>query len=87
MIFQSFEVWWDSFAGCISIERSIDEKGQELYVELVDALIQKRIRPQKEFNISLIYDECLFANLTASSYFAVLSLGDFYVNYKDMGSK
>lgn len=57
-IYQSFKVWRGSFAGRFSVERSIDEKGQEIYVELANLLIEKGIKPQKELNISLIYDEC-----------------------------
>ena len=52
--YKTFEVWWNSFAGRFSIERSIDEMGQKLYWDLANLLVQKRIKLQKELNISLI---------------------------------
>jgi len=55
-IYQSFKVWWNSFAGSFSVERSIDEYSHEIYVELSNLLIEKRIKPKKELEISLIYD-------------------------------
>ena len=86
-IYQSYKIWWDSFAGRFSVERSIDDVGQKLYMELANSLVQKEIAPQKELNISLIYDEFLLANLDVSSYYAVLSTKDFFVNYKEMVPK
>jgi len=86
-IYQSYKIWWDSFAGRFSVESSIDDKGQKLYMELKNSLIQKEIEPQKELNISLIYDECQIVNLDVSSYFAVLSTKDFFVKYKEMVPK
>jgi len=83
-IYQSFKVWWNSFAGSFSVERSIDEYSHEIYVELSNLLIEKRIKPKKELEISLIYDECLLVNLEPSSYFAVLSIKDYFVNYKEL---
>ncbi|MBA9029437.1 hypothetical protein [Peribacillus huizhouensis] len=85
-IYQTFRVWWDSLAGGFSIERSIDEKSEKLYVELANSLIQREIVPQKELNIYLVYDECLL-NLEVSSYFAVLSVKDFFVKYKELVPK
>ncbi|MEK3817531.1 hypothetical protein MKY20_00025 [Cytobacillus sp. FSL W8-0315] len=85
--YKTFEVWWNSFAGRFSIERSIDEMGQKLYWDLANLLVQKRIKPQKELNISLIYDECLLADAQVSSYFAVLPTRDFFAKYKELVSK
>jgi hypothetical protein len=85
-IYKTFKVWWDSFAGRFSIERSIDEMGQKLYWDLANLLVQKGIEPQKELNISLIYDECLLANNQVSSYFAVLPTRAFFVKYKELVS-
>lgn len=82
-IYLTYKVWWDSFAGRFSIERSIDEVAQKLYMELANSLIQNEIEPQKELNISLIYDECLLVNVDACSYFAVLSTKDLFVKYKE----
>lgn len=86
-IYKTFKVWWNSFAGRFSIERAIDEMGQNLYWDLANLLVRKGIEPQKELNITLIYDECLLANAQASSYFAVLPLRDFFVKYKELVPK
>lgn len=86
-IYKTFKVWWDSFAGRFSIERSIDEMGEKLYWDLANLLVQKGIEPQKDLNISLIYDECLLANNQVSSYFAVLPARAFFVKYKELVSK
>ncbi|WP_313893838.1 hypothetical protein [Psychrobacillus sp.] len=86
-IYKSFQVWWDSFAGRFSVERSIDETGQKLYVELAKSLTQSEIKPQRSLNISLIYDECLLANAEVSSYFAVLPIRNFFVKYKELVPK
>lgn len=86
-IYQSFKVWWDSFAGRFLVERSIDEYSHKMYVELSNLLIEKGIKPKKELDISLIYDECLLVDLKPSSYFAVLSIRDCFVNYKELISK
>lgn len=83
-IYQSFKIWWDSFAGRFLVERSIDEYRHKIYVELSNLLIEKGIKPQKELDISLIYDECLLVDLEPSSYFAVLSIRDCFVNNKEL---
>lgn len=83
-IYRSFKIWWGSFAGLFLVERSIDEKLDKLYVELVNSLAQKGIEPQKRLSISLIYDECLLVNLEVSSYFVILSTKDFFVKYKEI---
>ncbi|MCH1627932.1 hypothetical protein [Fredinandcohnia quinoae] len=81
-IHKSFQVWWGSLAGQFSVERSIDEQGEKLYVELANALMQKGIEPQMTLNISLVYDACLYANTDVTSYFAVLSIQEMLVKYK-----
>jgi len=86
-IYQSYKIWWDSFAGRFSVESSINDKGQKLYMELANSLIQKEIAPKKELKISLIYDECQIVKLDVSSHFAVLSTKDFFVKYKEMVPK
>lgn len=86
-LYKTFKVWWNSFAGRFSIERSIDEMGQKLYWDLANLLVQKGIKPQKELNISLIYDDCLLANAQVSSYFAILPIRDFFVKYKELVPK
>lgn len=86
-IYQSFKVWWGSFAGRFSVERAIDENVQQIYAELAKLLTEKGIRAQKELDISLIYDECLLVDLEPSSYFAVLTIRDCFVNYKELITK
>ena len=86
-IYQSYKTWWDSFTGRFLVERSINEVGQKIYIELADSLTRKGIEYQKELTISLIYDECLFVDIDAPSDFEVLSTKDFFVNYKEVVSK
>ncbi|MDA1476329.1 hypothetical protein [Bacillus changyiensis] len=83
-MYKTFGVWWNSFAGRFSIERSIGDVSEELYIELTNSLVQRRIVPKKELNISFIYDECSLANTQVSSYFAVLSIRDFFVQSKEL---
>jgi L-rhamnose mutarotase len=85
-IYQSFTAWWDSFAGRFAIERSIDidDKGQKIYMELAKLLTQKGIEPQNDLNISLLYDDCIVANMKPSSNFAVIPIRDFFINYKKL---
>lgn len=83
-IYHSFKVWWGSFTGHIAVERSIDVYVQEIYQELADLLLEKRINLQKDLNISIIYDECVLVDLKPTSYFAVFTIRDFFVNYKEL---
>lgn len=83
-IYQSFKVWWGSVAGRFAVERSIDEYIHNIYIELADFLMEKGIKPQNKMNISLIYDDCLLVDLVPSSYFAVLSMRDCIVSYKEL---
>lgn len=81
-IYKSFQVWWESIAGQMSIERSISENLQEVYNTLAEFLPSSGVEPQKSLKISLVYDECLLANSEVSSYFAVLPIRDFILNNK-----
>ncbi|WP_010095324.1 hypothetical protein [Ornithinibacillus scapharcae] len=83
-IHQSYLVWWDSFAGRFSIERSFDEQGQKIYYDIAEILLQKGIIPQKRLEISLIYDDCMLSDTKASSYFAVISIRDSYLKYEGL---
>ena len=83
-VYKSFKVWWGSFAGQFSMERSIDEIGHTLYVDLTNWLLQRRKTPQNRLRISLIYDECVLANIPFSSYFAVVPIRDFFIKYKEL---
>lgn len=86
-IHKSFQAWWGSFAGHFAVERSIDEKSAKLYRELTDVLSQKGFDAKIEWNVSLIYDECVLSNVMCSSYFAVMPIGDFFVNHKELVPK
>jgi len=86
-IYNAFEVWWSSFAGRFSIERSIDEPLDKLYRELAKILNQNNTKIQSQLKISLIFEECLLANEEFSPYFAVLPIRNFFVNYKDLAPK
>lgn len=81
-LYLSFRVWWNSLAGSFSIDRSIDEHIHGIYTELSNSLVKKEIKPEKAFFITLIYDDCLLIDLEPSSYFAVLSIKDFFMNQK-----
>lgn len=83
-IYQSFNVWWRSLAGQFSVERSIDDKVHAIYTDLANLLMEKGIKPQRRLKICLIYDECLLVDLVPSAYFAVLSIRECYVNYKEL---
>ncbi len=85
--YKTFEVWWNSFTGYFTIERSIDEKGQQLYEDISDFLVQKGMEPKSRLKISLIYDESLLADTQFSSYFAVLPIKEFFVHYEELVSK
>ncbi|KYG34582.1 hypothetical protein AZF08_09305 [Bacillus gaemokensis] len=71
-IVRCFEVWWTSLAGGFSLERSVDEYGQQLYNDLILYLEQNQIEPLKQLHISLIYDECVLAEENISSCSAIL---------------
>ncbi|ASK63746.1 hypothetical protein CFK37_17080 [Virgibacillus phasianinus] len=86
-LYHTFKVWWDSFAGRFSIERSTDERGQKLYWELAKLLEQNGKEPEKELNISIIYDEYLFSEIQKYSYFNIVPINDFYVNYRELPKK
>ena len=83
-IYQSFNVWWDSFAGRFLVERSIDDYSHEFYVDLASHLRKKGLKPRKQLHIALIYDECLLVDSEPSSYFAILSVKDCLVNKKEV---
>jgi len=54
---------------------------------LAISLMKSEIEPQKTLNISLVYEECLLAKTGVSSYFAVLAIRDFIVDYKKLVPK
>lgn len=83
-IYCSFKVWWNSLAGRFSIERSIEVPLSEIYTELANLLIEKRVKLKKALDISLIYDECLLADIEPSFYFAVFSLEDWFINRNEL---
>ncbi|WP_248924375.1 hypothetical protein [Paenibacillus hamazuiensis] len=85
-IYQSFKVWWDSFAGRFALERSVSDQNRVLYRELSGAAIQAGIELRKEFSISLVYDEFPLGDAEGDSYFAVVPIGDYFVKDKQLVS-
>ena len=83
-LIRSFEVWWTSLAGGFSLERSVDEYGQQLYHDLVVYLKQNKIEPLHQLHISLIYDDCILVKENISSYSAILPTKHFFMNYRDV---
>jgi len=86
-IYKAFNAWWGSFAGGFAVERSMDEMGHTLYLELANSLKQRGIEPRKELQLHLIYDECQLANAETAPYFAVLAIKDFFVANKELVPK
>ena len=86
-IYNTFEVWWNSLAGQFAVERFPEAALHSLYIELTQLLTQSDMKIQRHLKISLIYDKCLLAKEEVSSYFAVLPLNDFFINYRDLALK
>ncbi|MCM3217798.1 hypothetical protein M3612_25335 [Niallia taxi] len=83
-IYLSFKVWWNSLAGRFSIERSIDAPLDEVYRLFANLLIEKRIKPKKSLDISLIYDECLLGDIKPTFYFSIFTIDDWFINRKKL---
>lgn len=83
-IYKTFKVWWESPAGYFAIERSVDEVGHRLYWDLATLLAKKGIEPQKELNISLIYDGCFLGQLEISQNFIVLPIRSFLTEDREI---
>lgn len=86
-IYRSFDVWWNSFAGRFAIERSLDEKGHELYSKLMNAHVSTGFNPLKELKISLLFDQCLLADSEISPYFVVIYIEEFFLKFEELVSK
>ncbi|WBO90389.1 hypothetical protein AVT_00140 [Bacillus tropicus] len=80
----SFKVWWTSIAGQLSLERSVDEYGQQLFNDLVLYLKQNQIEPLQQLHISLLYDDCVFTKDNITSYSAILPTKHFFMSYRDV---
>ncbi|HFJ9451966.1 hypothetical protein CN268_19220 [Bacillus anthracis] len=80
----SFKGWWTSIVGQLSLERSVDEYGQQLYNDLVLYLKQNEIEPLQQLHISLLYDDCVFVKNNTTSYSAILPTKHFFINYRDV---
>ncbi|MDA2236057.1 hypothetical protein PDM89_23895 [Bacillus cereus] len=80
----SFQVWWTSIVGQLSLERSVDEYGQQLFNDLILYLKQNEIEPLQQLHISLLYDDCLLVKENISSYSAILPTKTFFINYRDV---
>ncbi|HDR4910094.1 hypothetical protein ACT7C9_12020 [Bacillus cereus] len=78
----SFQVWWTSIVGQLSLERSVDEYGQQLFNDLVLYLKQNEIEPLQQLHISLLYDDCVFTKDNITSYSAILPMKQFFINYR-----
>ncbi|MGU3442021.1 hypothetical protein ACLBXI_18765 [Bacillus cereus] len=78
----SFQVWWTSIVGQLSLERSVDEYGQQLFNDLVLYLKQNKIEPLQQLHISLLYDDCVFTKDNITSYSAILPMKQFFINYR-----
>lgn len=83
-IYKTFLIWWDSFAGRFSIERSINEISEMLYEDLADVLKKRGFERNIILNISLIYDECLLANKQATLNFVTIPIEYCFYKYKEI---
>ncbi|MGE6488587.1 hypothetical protein [Paenisporosarcina sp. NPDC076898] len=83
----SFRVWWNSFAGRFTLEKSTDELGRTLYLDLERFLSQKAIAPKNMLMISLIYDECPLIQLDGTSSYFIISTEDFVTKQKELSRK
>lgn len=83
-IYTGFRVWWSSYAGGFSVERSIDDPRHNIYIELSNSLKKNQIEPKKQLKINLIYDECLLTKTVLYPYYTVLSIIDIHANHKDL---
>ncbi|MEY8742939.1 hypothetical protein AB9M62_26130 [Bacillales bacterium AN1005] len=51
---------------------------------MANLLIEKRIKPKKSLDISLIYDECLLADIEPTFYFSIFTIDDWFINRKKL---
>ena len=75
-IYTAFQVWWGSYAGQITLERSIVDLMSDIYRELTNLLQKNQIKPLNHLKINLIYDECVLTNHTLYPYFATISVDE-----------
>lgn len=86
-IFQSFKVWWGSFSGRFLIERSINDKNPKIYQDMAKIITEMGVAPERQLNISLIFDDCVLADLEIFPYFSVVSVKEYFVAYKELLAK
>jgi hypothetical protein len=82
-IYDSFFTWWTSLAGGFSIERAMGETIEHIYHDISTILLEEKIIPKKPLHINFIYDNSIIEDLTSFSYFAVLSIYDCILHYKE----
>ncbi|MCZ8538018.1 hypothetical protein M9R32_12550 [Paenisporosarcina quisquiliarum] len=83
----SFRVWWDSFAGRFTLEKSTDELVRKLYLNLEKFLNNNSIAPENLLTISLIYDECSLIRLDDTTSYFIISAEDFVTKQKELLEK
>lgn len=83
----AFETWWDSFVGRFSLERSVDAEAQKLYGDLTNAFVESNKVPQKRLRIHLVYDACELTDTTVYSYFVIVPIQEFSIQWADLVPK
>lgn len=83
-IYASFFTWWTSLAGGFSIERAMDGRVENIYHDVANILLEEKIIPKKPLNITFIYDDSIVEDLPPFSYFAVLSIKECMIRYKNV---
>lgn len=83
-IYVSFFTWWTSLAGRFSIERAMGDRVENIYHDVANILLEEKIIPKKPLNITFIYDDSIVEDLPPFSYFAVLSIKECMIRYKNV---
>lgn len=81
-IHRTFQNWWGSFAGSFAIGRAADNKISQLYAELAQKYSEKEFA--NKISVSILYDECMFADLNNSHSFIITSIPEIYRRYSDV---
>lgn len=80
-IYRTFQNWWGSFAGSFAIERAADDKVSQLYFELTNG---EREPLLESFSVSILYDDCVFAEHKKTATMAITSIPEIYIRYTDV---
>lgn len=81
-IYRSFQNWWGSFAGSFAIGRAADDKVSQLYHELANQQGEK-VAAEKLY-ISILYDDCILAQLDKTEKINITSIPEIHIRYKDV---